>query len=108
MPTIASKDILAGFDRVDVLKIDCEGSEYKILFSLGEQDYQKIGLITGEIHDSSDFYGFETNGHPWTTGELLNYLRRFYRKVTVHSTKPGDWCSLQLFTAETRSRECPL
>ncbi|MGA2617747.1 MAG: FkbM family methyltransferase [Thermoguttaceae bacterium] len=99
VPTIASKDLIAAVDRVDVLKIDCEASEYKILFSLDEEDYRKIGLITGEIHDGRHFYGFETNGHSWKAGELLDYLRRFYRTVTVHKTNTVDWGFMQIFTA---------
>ncbi len=97
--TIAAKDIVAGFDFIDVLKIDCEGSEFKILFSLDEEDYQKIGLITGEIHDNIEWHGVETNGRHWTGPELLDYLRRFYHTVTIQRTSPCEWGFLQVFTA---------
>jgi FkbM family methyltransferase len=99
VPTIASKDIFAALDHVDVLKIDCEGSEFKILFSLDEKDYRKIDLITGEIHDSRGLHGFETNGHSWKSSELTNFLQRFYKTVTIHKTSPCVWGFLQIFTA---------
>ncbi len=97
--TIAAKDVVAGLGYVDVLKIDCEASEYRILFSLDKEDYRKIGLITGEIHDGQVFHEHQTNGRHWQAPELVDYLRQFYRTVTIHSTTTLDWGYMQTFTA---------
>ena len=42
-----------GFDRIDVLKLDCEGSEFSILGKTPSLD--RIGLIVGEYHGKSNF-----------------------------------------------------
>lgn len=35
---------------IHILKLDCEGAEYDILYSLGEDDLKRIGFITMETH----------------------------------------------------------
>jgi FkbM family methyltransferase len=42
-------DILAGFDRVNLLKLDCEGSEFPIL--LTSRQLHKVDRIVGEVHE---------------------------------------------------------
>lgn len=37
-------------DSIDLIKLDCEGSEYDILYSLADQTLQKIGALTIETH----------------------------------------------------------
>ncbi|HUV13759.1 MAG TPA: FkbM family methyltransferase, partial [Acidobacteriota bacterium] len=41
----------AGFERVDFLKMDCEGAEFEILFSTESSTLSKIGRICVEFHD---------------------------------------------------------
>jgi len=41
--------------RVDVIKIDTEGSEYDILTSLGHDFLGKVKWIYGELHGNRDF-----------------------------------------------------
>ena len=38
-------------DKIDFLKIDCEGSEYDILDSLTSESFEKINVISLEFHD---------------------------------------------------------
>lgn len=38
-------------DRVDVLKVDCEGSEYNIFQKSSIEDLKKIDIIVGEYHN---------------------------------------------------------
>jgi FkbM family methyltransferase len=47
-PVIALDDILESFDRVALLKLDCEGSEYPIL--LTSKFLNKVDRIVGEYH----------------------------------------------------------
>ena len=42
-----------GFDHIDILKLDCEGSEFSILGKTSSLD--RIGLIVGEYHDKEKF-----------------------------------------------------
>lgn len=41
--------------KIDFLKLDCEGSEYEILFKTSKRNLQKIGFIAMEIHRVKDY-----------------------------------------------------
>ncbi len=41
----------AGVSRVDLLKMDCEGSEYQIFSSMQSDDFARIGAIAMEFHE---------------------------------------------------------
>lgn len=43
-------DVLARVDKIDILKLDCEGSEFSILNDLTPEDLHKIDYIVAEIH----------------------------------------------------------
>ncbi|MFN8674037.1 MAG: FkbM family methyltransferase [Candidatus Sericytochromatia bacterium] len=43
-------------DKIDFLKLDCEGAEYKILFSTNKKILEKIEIISMEFHDLKDEY----------------------------------------------------
>ena len=55
MKTLTLEDIIQqyGLDRIDILKLDCEGSEFSILQSTTSLDM--IGLIVGEYHGKERF-----------------------------------------------------
>ncbi|SDZ01785.1 methyltransferase, FkbM family [Lysobacter sp. yr284] len=40
-----------GVDRVDLLKIDCEGGEYEIVRGMSERDWSRIDRIVMEFHE---------------------------------------------------------
>jgi len=44
-------------DKCDLLKIDCEGAEYEILFNSTEELFKKIKLISIEYHNLKNFRG---------------------------------------------------
>ncbi len=44
-----------GLDRVDLIKIDCEGAEYDILTALPGEMLRECKWIVGEMHDASAF-----------------------------------------------------
>ncbi len=52
VPSSSLRDIFReeGIDQVDLLKLDCEGAEYGILYSLPAIFYKKIKAITLETH----------------------------------------------------------
>lgn len=45
-----------GLEKVDLLKLDCEGSEYSILYNAEDKVWERIGALTIETH-----VGKETN-----------------------------------------------
>lgn len=49
--TISLDQLLLPFDRVDILKCDCEGSEFDIFMAASGPTMQKIQFITMEFHD---------------------------------------------------------
>lgn len=40
--------------KIDVLKLDCEGSEFPILYSMDKKTLKKVGHIVGEYHNQPD------------------------------------------------------
>ena len=40
-------------DRIDLLKIDCEGAEWDTLIGIGEQNWTKVNSIVVEVHDEN-------------------------------------------------------
>ncbi|MDP7014684.1 MAG: FkbM family methyltransferase [Pirellulaceae bacterium] len=58
LPTVTLEELLArfGLDRIDVLKLDCEGSEYSILGKT--PSLNRIGVIVGEYHDRARWEAF--------------------------------------------------
>lgn len=64
-------------DRIGLIKIDTEGSEYEILTAMDSQLLRETGWILGELHGERDF-------------ELLNYLSQWFYIET--SKKLNDRC----------------
>ncbi len=60
-------------DHIDFLKLDCEGAEYEILFSLPDAIIAKIKKISMETHD-------DVNEH--RHGELVEFLKKHNFFVT--------------------------
>lgn len=61
-------EIVEEAERCDLLKIDCEGSEYEIFYSTPDETLGRIKRIVGEYHEGS--------GAPAKTGKALcEYLR---------------------------------
>ena len=50
--TISLDQILSAFDRVKLLKLDCEGSEFPILMTC--KSLQKVDAIVGEYHEVNE------------------------------------------------------
>lgn len=53
-------------DRIDMLKLDCEGAEYEILFTLSDEGYNKVQRIAMETHVTEEHH----------TEELVDFLRK--------------------------------
>lgn len=51
VPSLSLTEVLEGESSVDLLKLDCEGSEYDILYHTDPLLIRRIGRILAEIHD---------------------------------------------------------
>lgn len=40
-----------GIPRIDLLKVDCEGSELQVLEGIAQEDWTKVGKVVVEVHD---------------------------------------------------------
>jgi FkbM family methyltransferase len=87
MPTVTLEEVMARYDlpRIDVLKLDCEGSEYSIL-EHGPID--RVGLIVGEYHGFERWEAFRASRFPgWhythlsCSGEMGNFHLRNPREL---------------------------
>lgn len=81
---ISANGFFDKLDKVDFLKIDCEGSEYKILPNISDKNFSKIKKISMEVHNIDDKHnvdfikglliskGFSVRAIP--KGDKWNYL----------------------------------
>jgi FkbM family methyltransferase len=74
-------DCLAKLNRVDLLKIDCEGAEVEILLNAQNHTLAKINRIVAEIHHPGSSPKIES---------LKNHLSNHFSRVTVVSQKTSQ------------------
>ena len=53
VPAISLQEIISsnGFNKIDLLKVDCEGSEYPIIYETTPAVWSKIDRLTIEVHN---------------------------------------------------------
>jgi FkbM family methyltransferase len=72
-----------GLRRVDVLKMDCEGAEYEILYETPASCFERLKEIRMEYHDAG--------APPRDLGSLTAFLRgRGYEVVLSRATGPAN------------------
>lgn len=56
VPTISLEEIIRenNLQKIDLIKIDCEGSEYPILYETPANIWQQVSLLTIEVHNLDD------------------------------------------------------
>ena len=92
-------EILDRLGRVDILKIDCEGAEFEILYSLTPQQLGRIDSMVGEIHNCDGFAGTRTAGHEWNAATLKQYLGHHFQAITVDHRLETETAVLETFYA---------
>ncbi|MGD0538797.1 MAG: FkbM family methyltransferase [Verrucomicrobiota bacterium] len=100
--TVPFDAVLGRFDRVRLAKLDCEGSEWPILFTSRSLD--QVEALCGEYHEIGGKHdrqaipalarveGYER----YTTMELVAFLQRHFRRVEI---QPHGGANLGLFWA---------
>ncbi|MAE66825.1 MAG: hypothetical protein CMJ18_21410 [Phycisphaeraceae bacterium] len=81
--TVADAMAHAGVDRVDVFKIDTEGSEWPILRSIPEPVRRSAQAFIGELHGNEDWAFCELLARTHALGIEKRYQRRCYPFVAV-------------------------
>lgn len=66
-----------GIGHVDLLKLDCEGAEYGILFNLPDTAWPRIANIALETHDTDE----------WKTADMVTFLRSKGYEVDVEERR---------------------
>lgn len=81
--TISLDRILRPFTTIRLLKLDCEGSEWPILFT--SKHLHKVASICGEYHELNDIpsSALAPGYSRYTKKELEEFLRRYYKKVRI-------------------------
>jgi FkbM family methyltransferase len=87
-------------ERVDLLKIDCEGAEYDALYSLSPAQLAKITAMVGEIHSCEGYAGMMTAGVEWNGTALKRFLRGRYRNIRTGHRVQTETSVLEIFQAE--------
>ena len=60
--------VMKDMDKLDILKLDCEGSEFSILKELTQEELYKIDYIVCEVHCGALVH------HNWTYGEFRKLI----------------------------------
>lgn len=76
VPAITLQELLVenNLDRINLLKLDCEGAEYPILINSPADVFKRIDRIVMEYHEGAAGHGHE---------ELVSHLSELGYKVTV-------------------------
>jgi FkbM family methyltransferase len=89
VPSITLDSLLVRLNRVHILKLDCEGSEFPILYTSNELD--RCEHIIGEYHLDGDMTlgGEPPQGGwlPWSIAGLTEFLES--RGFEIHKIKPS-------------------
>jgi len=82
--SISIKKIISELGTIDFLKLDCEGAEYNILYSLEKNDFKKIRNLVLEYHEFD-------NDSKHKGLSLSNHLRKngFITQIIPTDTHPG-------------------
>jgi len=77
VPSVTLDEIAEKLERIDLLKMDCEGAEFEILAAASERTMGKIGRIMMEVHTSVA-----------PVSELKKILDKHFRSVQIW---PNKW-----------------
>ena len=94
--TDSISNVLKKLDKIDFLKIDCEGSEYDIMYSLSKNELKKIKYIALEYHE------FDNNNRH-TANEISNFLRNNGFLTQIVPKAIGDFGFGYIYAAQIKN-----
>ena len=80
-------------EKIDFLKIDCEGAEFEILLNFDKELMKKINKISAEVHE---------NGNTGSLDELVDFLRKNNFKVSTYKMSNDSTIKLSMLYAENK------
>jgi len=80
-------------EKIDFLKIDCEGAEFEILLNFDKELMKKINKISAEVHE---------NGNTGSLDELVDFLRKNNFKVSTSKMSNDSTIKLSMLYAENK------
>lgn len=93
---ITLEDIVLQLGKIKILKLDCEGSEYSIVFSSPDYIFEKIDCIVGELHGCNIPIN-RINGESKTHEDFIERLKNL--GYSVKYKRVSETSSLGKFTA---------
>ena len=80
-------------EKIDFLKIDCEGAEFKILLNFDKELMKKINKISAEVHENSNTYSLD---------KLVDFLKKNNFKVNTSNMSNNSTMKLSMLYAENK------
>jgi len=92
---------LIGEREVDLLKLDCEGGEYRAVYGAGAA-LRRVGMLVGELHVGPLLEARATAGVRWTRAAFLDFLRAHGLQPETGARRAQPYGYTELFLAERR------
>ena len=80
-------------EKIDFLKIDCEGAEFEILLNFDKELMKKINKISAEVHENSNTYSLD---------KLVDFLKKNNFKVNTSNMSNNSTMKLSMLYAENK------
>ena len=80
-------------EKIDFLKIDCEGAEFEILLNFDKELMKKINKISAEVHENSNTYSLD---------KLVDFLKENNFKVSTSNMSNNSTMKLSMLYAENK------
>jgi FkbM family methyltransferase len=81
---IRPEKLLSAYPKIDLLKIDCEGGEFIVLWETSAAEWERVKAVSMEYH-----LGFNT-GYPDSSAKLIeDRLREFGFKILLSEPTPN-------------------
>lgn len=80
VPVMSLDDTIRHLDKIDFLKMDCEGAEIDILINASPDTLSRISILSAEIHAAPDTLEINT---------LRQHLLEFFPHIVLHKLDGG-------------------
>jgi len=87
-------------ERIDLLKMNCEGAEYEIFYSTPDECFSKISEIRMEFHNEDKKEKNATKLREFLEGKGFQTTHFWENKRLLDSTKPNGFLWMRKHTAE--------